>query len=111
MIPPLLCRVTVVYVQCSRVLGVGGLTENYRGHSIRITRTRFWDAIIIEDETGIVLPTKATAHLNEGRAVLVARARELIDLYMGERPLESWQRRDVQILSFSATSRLPSART
>lgn len=91
MIPPLLCRVTVVYVQCGRVLGVGGLTDNYRGHSIRITRARFWDAIIIEDETGIVLPTKATAQLNEGRAVLVVRARELIDLYMGEAPLENWQ--------------------
>lgn len=91
MIQSLPWPVTVVYVRCSRVLGVGGLTENYRGHRIRITRTRLWDAVIVEAETGVVLPTKATAQLDEGRAVLVTRARELIDIYMGEGPLESWQ--------------------
>jgi len=66
------------------------LTENYRGHSIRVTRTRFWDAVIIESETGTVLPTKATAMLHEGRSVAVARACELIDLYIGEAPVMSW---------------------
>jgi hypothetical protein len=66
------------------------LTENYRGHSIRVTRARFWDAVIIEAETGIVLPTKATAQLHEGRSVAVARACELIDLYMDAAPLEQW---------------------
>lgn len=71
-------------------MGVGGLTETYRGHSITITRTRFWDAVIVEAETGIVLPTKATAMLDEGRQVAIARACELIDLYVGEAPLERW---------------------
>jgi len=67
------------------------LTENYRGHSIRVTRTRLWDAVIIEAETGIVLPTKATAQLHEGRSVVIARACELIDLYVGDTlPLERW---------------------
>jgi len=66
------------------------LTENYRGHSIRVTRTEFWDAVIIESETGPVLPTKATAMLHEGRSVAVARACELIDLYVGETPAVRW---------------------
>lgn len=66
------------------------MTENYRGHSIQITRARLWDAVIIEAETGIVLPTKATAQLHEGRSVAVARACELIDLYMDAAPLERW---------------------
>jgi hypothetical protein len=58
------------------------LTENYRGHRIRITCTRLWDAVLVEADTGVVLPTKATAQLHEGCAVVVARARELIDLYL-----------------------------
>lgn len=66
------------------------MTENYRGHSIEVTQSRFWDAVIIEAETGIVLPTKATAQLHEGRSVAVARACELIDLYMDAAPLERW---------------------
>lgn len=66
------------------------MTENYRGHSIQVTRARLWDAIIIEAKTGIVLPTKATAQLHEGRSVAVARACELIDLYMDAAPLERW---------------------
>jgi hypothetical protein len=75
----------------SRVLGVGGLTEKYRGHSIQVTRTRSWDAVIVEAETGIVLPTKATAQLHEGRSVAIARACELIDLYVGDSAtLERW---------------------
>ncbi len=66
------------------------MTENYRGHSIQITCARLWDAVIIEAETGIVLPTKATAQLHEGRSVAVARACELIDLYLDAAPLERW---------------------
>ena len=66
------------------------MTENYRGHSIQITRARLWDAVIVEAETGIVLPTKATAMLHEGRSVAMARACELIDLYVGDTPLERW---------------------
>jgi hypothetical protein len=66
------------------------LNENYRGHSIRVTRTRFWDAIIVEAESGIVLPTKVTAQLHEGRSVVIARAYELIDLYVGEAPVIRW---------------------
>jgi len=64
------------------------LTETYRGHCITITRTRFWDAVIVEAETGTVLPTKATALLHEGRLVAIARACQLIDLYVGGGPLE-----------------------
>jgi len=60
------------------------VTESYRGHSIRVTQARFWDAVIIEAETGTVLPTKATAMLQEGRSVAVARACALIDLYVGD---------------------------
>jgi hypothetical protein len=66
------------------------LTENYRGHSIQVTRTRFWDAVIIEAATGIVLPTKATATLHEGRSVVLTRACELIDLYVGDAPVVRW---------------------
>lgn len=66
------------------------MTENYRGHSIEVTRARFWDAVITEADTGIVLPTKATAQLHEGRSVAVARACELIDLYLDAAPLERW---------------------
>ena len=66
------------------------MTENYRGHSIQVTRTRFWDAVIVEARTGIVLPTKATAQLHEGRSVAVARACELIDLYIDASPVERW---------------------
>ena len=66
------------------------MTENYRGHSIQVTRARFWDAVITEAETGIVLPTKATALLHEGRLIAIARACELIDLYLDAAPLERW---------------------
>lgn len=65
-----------------RTLGVGGLTERYRGHCIEVTRSRLWDAVIIEAETGIVFPTKATAQLHEGCLVAIARAHDLIDLYV-----------------------------
>jgi hypothetical protein len=58
------------------------LSENYRGHTIWVTCSRLWDAVIVEGETGIVLPTKATAELHEGPLVLMTRARELIDLYV-----------------------------
>ena len=66
------------------------MIENYRGHSIQVTRTRFWDAVIVEAESGNVLPTKATAQLHEGRSVAIARACELIDLYVGEAPVIRW---------------------
>ena len=66
------------------------MTENYRGHSIQITRERFWDAIIVDVETGIVFPTKATAQLHEGRSVAIARACELIDIYLDVGPAERW---------------------
>ena len=66
------------------------LTENYRGHSIEVTCARLWHAVITEAETGIVLPTKATAQLDEGRAVAVARACDLIDLYVNAAPIERW---------------------
>jgi hypothetical protein len=58
------------------------LNEYYRGHCIRLVRARLWDAIIIDTATGTTLPTKACALLQEGRAVAISRARELIDLYL-----------------------------
>ncbi len=58
------------------------MTEDYRGHRIHLTRTRLWDAVIIDAETGITLPTKATALLREGRSVAMARACRLIDIYL-----------------------------
>jgi len=58
------------------------LSENYRGHSIQVTRTRFWDAVIVEASSGVVLPTKATAQLDEGRSIAMVRAYELIDIYV-----------------------------
>ncbi len=66
------------------------MTEHYRGHRIPLTRTRCWDAVIVEVATGIVMPTKATAQLSEGQFVAVARACELIDLYIDGTPLERW---------------------
>lgn len=66
------------------------MTETYRGHCITITRTRLWDAVIVEAATGVVLPTKATAMLDEGRSVAIARACDLIDLYVGEAPVQRW---------------------
>jgi hypothetical protein len=62
------------------------LSENYRGHSIQVTRTRCWDAVIVEASSGVVLPTKATAQLDEGRSVAIARACELIDIYVDAAP-------------------------
>lgn len=50
------------------------MTETYRGHSIRVTRAGFWDAVITHAETGIIFPTKARAELEEGAAVAIARA-------------------------------------
>ena len=67
------------------------MTEHYRGHRIQLTRKRRWDAVIVEDSTGIVLPTKATAQLGEGQSVAVARACELIDIYIDGTPVERWR--------------------
>ncbi len=66
------------------------MTEHYRGHRILLTRTANWDAIIVEVASGIVLPTKATAQLREGRSVAVTRACELIDVYIDGTPTERW---------------------
>lgn len=62
----------------------GGITVNreYRGHCIQLTCHRLWDAVIVDTETGVMLPTKATALLREGRGVAIARACKLIDLYV-----------------------------
>lgn len=57
------------------------LDDSYRGYTIRVTRAAHWHAILIEPDTGAVLPTKATALLHEGRGVAMDRARGLIDLY------------------------------
>ena len=57
------------------------LDDSYRGYTIRITRTTRWDAVLIEAATGLVLPTKATSLLREGRDVAIVRARALVDIY------------------------------
>jgi len=66
------------------------LTETYRGHSIRVTRAGFWDAVITHAETGIIFPTKARAELEEGAAVAIARACRLIDLYLDATSGQRW---------------------
>lgn len=70
--------------------GLAVLTETYRGHSIRVSRARFWDAVITHAETGVTLPTKATAGLEEGASVAIARACELIDLYLDATSRQRW---------------------
>ena len=57
------------------------LDDSYRGYTISITRSVRWDAVLIETATGLVLPTKATALLGEGRSIAILRARALVDLY------------------------------
>jgi len=57
------------------------LVETYRGYTIRLTQGLSWHAVLVEPETGAVLPTMATALLFEGATVAAARARRLIDIY------------------------------
>jgi hypothetical protein len=57
------------------------LDEIYRGYTIRMTRSLSWHAVLVEPGTGIVLPTMATALLDEGPATALTRARKLIDIY------------------------------
>ena len=57
------------------------LDDSYRGYTIRITRTTRWDAVLVETATGLIMPTKATSLLREGREVAIVRARALVDLY------------------------------
>lgn len=66
------------------------MTETYRGHCIRVTRARFWDAVITHAESGVILPTKATAALEEGASVAIARACQLIDLYLDAVSAQRW---------------------
>lgn len=63
------------------------MTEHYRGHRIQLTRSGGWDAVIVEASSGVVLPTKATAQLDEGRSIAMVRAYELIDIYVDAAPL------------------------
>lgn len=56
--------------------------EQYRGHVIRITRSGMWHAVLVELDSGTILPTKATALMREGRTVALERAQELVDLYI-----------------------------
>ncbi len=58
------------------------VNEYYRGHAIRITRAGMWHAVLVELESGTILPTKATALTREGRAIVLERAQELVDLYI-----------------------------
>ena len=57
------------------------MDDSYRGYTIRITRTTRWDAVLVETTTGLIMPTKATSLLREGREVAIVRARALVDLY------------------------------
>jgi hypothetical protein len=56
--------------------------EHYRGHAIRITRSGMWHAVLVELDSGTILPTKATALMREGRTVALTRAQELVDVYV-----------------------------
>ena len=57
------------------------MDDSYRGYTIRVTRAAQWHAILLEPGTGLVLPTKATALLREGRGMALERAKKLVDLY------------------------------
>lgn len=57
------------------------LDDSYRGYTIRITCTTRWDAVLIEAATGLVMPTKVTSLLRDGRDAALLRARALIDVY------------------------------
>ena len=57
------------------------MDETYRGYTIRLTRSLSWHAVLVEPGTRAVLPTMATALIDEGRAIAVNRARMLIDIY------------------------------
>ena len=58
----------------------------YREHIIIVLVDSFLSAEITEKSTSAPLPTKVTATVDEGYAVLLARAKALIDLYLS--PLE-----------------------
>lgn len=67
-----------------------GVERSYRGHAIKLCCADCWSAVIVNQENGVVLPTKATATQHEGRNVALERAIRLIDLYaeaMGAGPL------------------------
>ena len=82
--PPFL----IVLEQCTvirRANGVGlemPVDEQYRGHAIRISRSSMWHAVLVELDSGTILPTKATALMREGRTVALERAQELVDIYI-----------------------------
>jgi hypothetical protein len=57
------------------------LDETYRGFAIRLERVGEWHAKIIEMATGALLPTMATALVEEGQATALFRARRLVDVY------------------------------
>lgn len=57
------------------------MDEIYRGYTIRVTRSLSWHAVLVEPGTGAMLPTMATALLDEGRSVALFRARKLVDIY------------------------------
>lgn len=59
------------------------MDECYRDYRIRVDGATGWNAVITELATGVVLPTKATARRDEGPIVVLRRARELIDVYLG----------------------------
>ena len=58
------------------------MQQHYRGHTIRLISGERWSAELIEQRSGALLPTTVSASAREGVDVCVARARDLIDLYL-----------------------------
>ena len=58
------------------------MQEVYRGHAIDLSCSTLWSAVLTEVASGIVLPTKATALLREGKTAALRRGRRLVDLYI-----------------------------
>jgi hypothetical protein len=81
------------------------LQMEYRGHGISFRRDGGWTAELTELETGTLLPTKATAAVEEGITILSERARQLIDIYVeAQRPAAQWPR-SVALPLIAATAR------
>ena len=71
----------------------------YRGHWILTFCEQQWSSEITERATAEMLPTSVRATLTEGPGVCLARAKRLIDLYLG--PASPPERRSLALRSQS----------
>jgi hypothetical protein len=59
-----------------------GVQYEYRGHGIELVEIDGWSALLIDLETGVLLPTKVIADPGESRGEVARRAHHLIDIYI-----------------------------